>query len=198
MDEKKAILEIVRISKKLDITNKKAIKSILAKLSSTADFSQTQFGRRFLEALRAEENGNETRECVLCGKEVIPHRFICRQCLDNLGDIAEETVQAEQKNGNSSNETSTNEATAQPADMGADMNELKRDITAQLYARTKASDKYTEDLIKNLDASMDRLASRKALRASNRMLTAILVICLVNTISIIAIAAIIMRYLGVF
>lgn len=77
-----------------------------------------------------------------------------------------------------------------------DIADLRQDIADRMHAETRDSDRYTEDLIKNLDASMDRLASKKAVKSSNRMLMAILVISLVNTISIVAIAVIVFNQLG--
>ena len=61
---------------------------------------------------------------------------------------------------------------------------------------SKNMDWYTADLIRNIDASMDKLASRKSVKTSNRMLMAILVICLINTISIIAIAVMVFQKLN--
>ena len=78
---------------------------------------------------------------------------------------------------------------------GARLNNNSRDVFEEDLEINEENN--PEDLICNFDASTDRLPSRKAVKLSNRILMAILIISLLNTISIITIAIIVFSKLGV-
>lgn len=180
MEEKDAIFEIVNYSKKLKWTPGTNLSTGVAFFGGKNDFQQTVFGRRFIERLTLLAQGPEEQcSCILCEKNESVNGIICQTCLENLEDSAEEYA-----------ETHFVKLVRQ----GGTEIESKADVSGIKKAIAQ-SDNYTKNLLKNLDASIDKLASKNAMRSMNRMLMTILVVCLINTISIISIAFIVFKVL---
>lgn len=178
VEEKAAIFQIIRAASTHDLTDVNVLYSVMSGLEKRDDFVLTAFGDRFIDRAKSIIDGKcEDDTCILCSKHKAGNKIVCPTCISQLKESAE----AETQKKSLSRDTD-----------GPDLQK----VYARIHEEQQASDRYTEDLIRNLDESMNRLASRKAIRSSNRMLMAILIISLINTISIIAIAIIVLRQLN--
>lgn len=197
IDEKSAILEIVNFTDGIDFTEEGLVEDTLSVAMEIEVLRKTQFGKRFLSRLNSLSKGEcKDCDCILCGKPA-SSSVVCEVCLSNLrGSAAEYTRNAFKEAVNKVNGKTVKKNVSDVAmESGARLNNNSRDVFEEDLEINE--DNNTEDLICNFDASTDRLPSRKAVKLSNRILMAILIISLLNTISIITIAIIVFSKLGV-
>lgn len=171
IDEKSAILEIVNLTDGIDFAEEGMVEDALSVAMEIDVLRKTKFGKRFLSKLNSMRKGEcKDNNCILCGKNTTSS-IVCEVCLSNLRDSAAEYTR------NSFKEELNDE-------------KGKKDINNVSVVETETASQL------NPDTSIDRMMSENGVKSSGRMLTAILVISLLNTVSIITIAIIVFYQLG--
>ncbi|MEE1028690.1 MAG: hypothetical protein UH211_08435 [Agathobacter sp.] len=171
IDEKSAILEIVNLTDGIDFAEEGMVEDALSVAMKIDVLRKTKFGKRFLSKLNSMRKGEcKDNNCILCGKNTTSS-VVCEVCLSNLRDSAAEYTR-----------NSFKEELNDVKDKKNINNEL--DIEEEIASQP------------NTDTSTDRTVSENGVKSSGGMLTAILIISLLNTISIITIAIIVFYQLG--
>ena len=172
-DEKKAILLIVKTAAQLKTDDINELNAVLGYAKESKLFTETVFGKRFIQ--RLEELKKKTdyeHKCILCGHPVTG--IICNTCLEQLlpsvekeyaGDIS---VEAKEESQNTFGE--------QPARTHLNKTEQNQEPEWLM-----------DELVKNLDSSMDHLANQKSVQNLEKIMYALLFLCVFNMVGMILI-----------
>jgi len=94
---KKDILQIVKLSKKYDYSDKQVLKQILD-LSEQRSMFQSKFGKKYLSRLRTMYEDLAYEDvCIICNKNETTAGVMCSSCMDSLVASLEKTEQAKIK-----------------------------------------------------------------------------------------------------
>ena len=138
------------------------LSAVLGYAKESKLFTETVFGKRFIQ--RLEELKKKTdyeHKCILCGHPVTG--IICNTCLEQL-------LPAEAK------EESQNTFGEQPARTHLNKTEQNQEPEWLM-----------DELVKNLDSSMDHLANQKSVQNLEKIMYALLFLCVFNMVGMILI-----------
>ena len=126
-DEKRIVATICRLSQEYDYQNMQDVNRVLKLVGNNQLFSQSGYGKRYIDRLSAVNEGIASDDCVLCGKKAAD-RVIC----DNCRHIADRYTQRPQK----TTEKQAVDAAVLIEDLFKDMDDSLIQLASQSTVRT--------------------------------------------------------------
>ncbi len=165
--EKRVLIAVGQYSNLYDYNNADDVKTIIDEISKDDLFTQSVFGKKYINRLALAKEGIAPQNCVICSSPA-ENRVVCDSCLSKIGSYA---------------------GVARPI-----VNRTKSENVSISQPKHGGSSPI-EDLIKDMDDSLLQLASQSSVGTIKKLMWVNVALSIVNSIVIFFLALFIWRFI---